>query len=233
MSPNPVLQARYGTKLAESPALEVLRGVLGFGLLHHDQGHQEQLRAEAEAMNQALREREAMKMHATKSELKSPSLVPARVNHEAPPVTAEDAGLFYGDADLFKGGSASVVGRYARGELLSPMEKAALGGFIGAGLKGLGAGAKAIGSRLGMGGVGGALQAAGQGVMGAVKPAAKPLIGLGTKAKLIGGLGLAGAAYAGYKGLQTTRDYMMTPSYSSPSWGSGFQLQQQPNQYGY
>lgn len=69
-------------------------------------------------------------------------------------------------------------------------------------------------------------------VAAAATKKSKPIIGLGTKAKILGGVGLAGAGYLGYKGLQTTRDYMMIPSYSSQRWGYG-NVRQQPSAYGY
>jgi hypothetical protein len=65
------------------------------------------------------------------------------------------------------------------------------------------------------------------------KPApGKPLIGLGTKAKVMGGLAVAGAGYAGYKGLQTGRDYLMQPT-GAQQWGSLPPLKHEISAYGY
>jgi hypothetical protein len=56
------------------------------------------------------------------------------------------------------------------------------------------------------------------------------------KALLYGGGGavLAGTGYAGYKGLQATKDYMMRPTYASNAWGGqGMMPSSMPNEYGY
>jgi hypothetical protein len=63
-------------------------------------------------------------------------------------------------------------------------------------------------------GHGASLAAKGQASVAAAAPAAaasKPLLGMGTKAKLVGAGALAGAGYLGYKGLQAGRDYMLAP----------------------
>lgn len=60
----------------------------------------------------------------------------------------------------------------------------------------------------------------------------KPLIGLGTKAKIGLGAGVLGVGYLGAKGVQGARDYMMQPTYSSQQWGHG-NIKQQPSAYGY
>lgn len=60
----------------------------------------------------------------------------------------------------------------------------------------------------------------------------KPLIGWKTKALL--GAGALGAGYAGYKGLQTARDYMMTPTMTGGAWGGyGGPMPQEVSPYGY
>lgn len=66
-------------------------------------------------------------------------------------------------------------------------------------------------------------------------PQRKPMRLLSPMTKLKMGLGAAGlgTAYAGYKGLQTARDYMMIPSsYQGQRWGSGVQGPAL-SQYGY
>jgi hypothetical protein len=60
--------------------------------------------------------------------------------------------------------------------------------------------------------------------------AGAPLIGMGTKAKLLGGGALLGAGYLGMKGLQAGRDYMMTPSASYGEHGAP--IMHDVNQYG-
>lgn len=61
-----------------------------------------------------------------------------------------------------------------------------------------------------------AVEQGGQAVAGAAEAKAlrptKSLIGLGTKAKLLGGAGLLGAGYVGMKGLGAVGDYMATPA---------------------
>ena len=67
----------------------------------------------------------------------------------------------------------------------------------------------------------------------AAKPAkSKPLIGTGTKLKMLGGAGLLGAGYVGMKGLEATRDYMMMPS-GSFGHTYGAPLQHNVSEYGY
>lgn len=57
--------------------------------------------------------------------------------------------------------------------------------------------------------IGGAAQAAGR-LMPAGSKAQKSWVGLGTKAKVLGGAAALGTGYAGFKGLQATRDYMQS-----------------------
>lgn len=64
----------------------------------------------------------------------------------------------------------------------------------------------------------------------AAQPASRPLIGAGTKLKMLGGAAALGTGYVGYKGLQTARDYMMAPPHHS-SYGTP--MAHDVNQYGY
>jgi hypothetical protein len=60
--------------------------------------------------------------------------------------------------------------------------------------------------------------------------------GIRNKALLYGGgaAALGGTGYAGYKGLQTAKDYMMQPTYASSSWGpSGMMPASGVNEFGY
>jgi hypothetical protein len=62
------------------------------------------------------------------------------------------------------------------------------------------------------------------------------LKGLRNKALLYGGgtAAIAGTGYAGYKGLQAAKDYMMAPTYTSQAWGGyGMSPQGDLNQFGY
>ncbi len=61
---------------------------------------------------------------------------------------------------------------------------------------------------------------------------AKAATGLGLKNKLLLGGAALGAGYAGYKGLQTARDYMLQPAHSQ-TWGKrGLPLPANVNEYG-
>lgn len=62
--------------------------------------------------------------------------------------------------------------------------------------------------------------------------ASKPLIGMGTKAKLLGAGLAAGGLYAGYKGLQSAKDYMMQPSGTATFGGPTPGLMHNVNQWG-
>jgi len=56
----------------------------------------------------------------------------------------------------------------------------------------------------------------------------------GWKGKALGLGALAGTGYVGYKGLQTARDYMMMPTYTSQAWGGyGAGPAHQVGPYGY
>jgi hypothetical protein len=82
---------------------------------------------------------------------------------------------------------------------------------------------KAVAPRApGLGGTQGVAQAA---------QARKPIIGM--KAKLLAGGAALGAGYAGYKGLQTAKDYMMQPTYATQAWGGSGTLRGGVNEFGY
>lgn len=75
-----------------------------------------------------------------------------------------------------------------------------------------------------------AVPAAQQGVRKPLLQRLKP----GWRAQAALGAGVAGTGYAGYKGLQATKDYMMQPTYASQYWGgAGMNPQAMVNQYGY
>jgi len=152
--------------------------------------------------------------------------------------------------------AAHVTGEaLARGAAEHSKEAGIVGSGLGAALRGAG---KAVGSvgRLGNtgrllraaeqagvapdvagAGLGGALRSAGKSMqqagVRASMPGKKPLVGLGTKAKLLGGAALLGTGYLAAKGTRTARDYMMVPS-STPVYGHGRPpLAHGVNQYGY
>jgi hypothetical protein len=78
-------------------------------------------------------------------------------------------------------------------------------------------------------GLGGAASAAGR--LLPAGPAKQQWLGLGTKAKMLGTAGVLGAGYAGFKGLQATRDYM--ESQPHPGFGKGPAIMKNVNEYGY
>jgi hypothetical protein len=187
---------------------------------------------EAELMNNMARAYEAMRMHPTIQPLRESREL---VNHEVP-------------RDLnFKGGSADLqtVVRTMAKNGWAELEKDAFGmAMMGNILKNVGSKlqsftgtgrlAQAAGTASGtIGGLGTKMLGKGTGMAAAAaKPASKPFMSMGTKAKVLGGGALMGAGYAGYKGLQATRDYMMTPSGGGNFHGGG-SIPQSVNQYGY
>lgn len=81
-------------------------------------------------------------------------------------------------------------------------------------------------------GIAGAGAAAKRGLGGAAQAAGRLLPSVGLKTKLIGGAALAGTAYAGYKGLQATRDYMKSQPHGT--YGSkGPAVMNNVNEFGY
>lgn len=79
-------------------------------------------------------------------------------------------------------------------------------------------------------GFGGAAQAAGR-LMPAGSNAQKSWMSLSTKAKLLGGAGLLGTGYAGYKGMQAARDYVQAQPHGV--YGKGPAIMHNVNEYGY
>lgn len=297
MQPNAALMERYGTGLnknAQSPAARIAASILGIGAMAADSHHAKKLERQAQLMNEAIREHEAMRMQPAIS-----ALTRHGIPQGAQQILPEDYDLGNLEAamsmGLLKGGSAELsslgislgktVAKIAsQGFSLGELEKEAIiGGLLGT-LKATRA-ARAAGveavkapgfmskmfspgtARLQEAAMGKApassftpppgtpigqrikaqfsptarLQAAGgeaAPAAAAAAPAAaqaakaKPWVSTGTKLKLLGGAGLLGAGYMGYKGLQATRDYMMVPSGQS-QWGPGYAPRAGVTEYGY
>lgn len=178
-------------KHAEVPiAARLAAAILGISVLEDDSEHASNQRAEAELMNQELRELEARKMDQTISSLK---------HAEA---------LMMGIVKAAAQASAELMEKEAMG-----LGTTIVGGALRAGKKSLGGAAQAAGRLMPEG------------------PAKKSLLGLGTKAKLVGGAAVLGTGYAGYKGMQAARDYMQSQPHGV--YGKGPAIAHNINEYGY
>lgn len=215
MQPNAALMEQYGTgmdKAAQPPAARIAASILGVGAMAGDAHHVKKLRQEAALLTQAIREHEAMRMQPAIA-----GLTRGRIPQGQPILPSDDIDLADLEAsmpmDLLKGGSAELS---ALGiSLGKTLAKIAAPSFAPGELK-----KEAIV-------LGSLLKPAAEAV-----PKAKPLLSMGTKAKLLGGAGLLGAGYMGYKGMQTARDYMMMPSGQS-NWGPGYAPRAGVTEYGY
>lgn len=268
-TPRPALMDLYGTDVyfirkqaAFANADQVLRGIASLGFvaeMANERKNDEELHEQAEAMNEAAEEAEAMRMQQVVNGFKGAEMDPRLVK------VAEDIGR-----------------RLARQEL--DKEAGRIGNVLNSALGGAGRAASGLGSRLSQGfgpnarmaaalgeeganafrpslaqRAGGAISGAGQKMQGmaasgavasglkGLAPAAasavpaaeaaaaksKPLISGLTKAKIgIGALGL-GTAYLGYKALKGVKDYMMEPSYPSIYGAHGPRPFTNVNEYGY
>jgi hypothetical protein len=239
-------------KTADGPiAAQLAAAILGGTMLASDRAHVQELRQNAAIMNQALREYEAQKMEQTISAL-DPKMAAAMNLLDDVVKTAALATIEGMDKAAFGEllGALGRVGARAGGALLKGMGGAAQAAgrlkLPTTGTQRLVSAAQ--GQGLGLTKAPGAMQnAAGwlsrqgtalssTGAKAPIKPAiaaagaSTPLIGMGTKAKLLGGGALLGAGYLGMKGLQASRDYMMTPSASYGEHGAP--IMHDVNQYG-
>ncbi len=250
-TPNPELMRIYETDTyylekvgAISPrmrdAIMAAAGGASIGAYQDDAAHRQQVLVEAEIMNRKLRAMEAYRMSSVVASLGGNAQASVAAGHEAPVISAVKLSSM--DPELF-----ALAERSGR----SLVKHAGMGGGLGL----LGSAASAVKGFLGGGGgvsskITGALAKGPKAnpmaktlkkqVLPSVAEGAKkkPLISTGTKAKI--GLGVGGAAlaagtgYAGYKGLQATRDYMMKPSQQGVGqWGGyGPQAVSNVNQYG-
>lgn len=214
-------------KEALSPATaKMVASMLGFGVMMADSRHQARLKQEAELMNQALRELEARKMEQTIGNLDGRKMASAELAlRHVVKAAAVEAGMDKEAIGALLAGGARLLGKGLSGAGKAVGKLPTTGT---ARLRQAAGGAQGAGQR-----ASGWLQSAGQtlqGTQAAAKP--KPLIGLGTKAKLLGGAAMLGGGYATMKGLQTARDYMMMPS-RTQNWGTGAPLHHNVSQYGY
>lgn len=257
--PNPQLCNHYGTgmeKLAQNVA-QIAAPLLGIGLMAHDLKHQSNLVAEAERMNESARYFEAKKMEDTISSLGG--VMPKQAELEQVGVTLAKFACVDTKTLLEKvaaGNALSGMEKEAIGALLGR-----LGAGAGKMLSQGGGALTRAGGRLQQAGqavskkvpggavrpsqgglgakpAGGPYRTAAKPSAGQLAPAAasgkeQPLLGGMTKAKLLGTAGLLGAGYAGYKGLQAVRDYMMVPTGARQQWGYGAPLRHNVTAYGY
>jgi hypothetical protein len=241
----------YGTEKGASRALAGLAATaLGYGAIAQDQNHVSELMAQAEMMNQASRIFEEQKMRQTISALEPKlasvaaeagvALVRAGMNKEAV------LGLLGRGAGALVQGAGKAVGALGKSTKTQSFLRAArqqgvaptgVSGGVGGALRGAGVKMQQAGKQLkapsAAGSAAPAMPQAATAVAATAKKKSEPLIGLGTKAKILGAAGLAGAGYAGLKGVQATRDYMMTPSGHS-AYGRGVpRLMHNVNEQGY
>lgn len=198
--------------------LRMLAVPASVGMAAANSSRMHQVVAEAEAMNLQLRQLEAAKMQPVKDGFKGAA------------ARADEMGRKLAQAEHAK--TAQV--RLLEGVTAEDLDKVAafLGGLMAPGTRRLiGAADKAGIAAAGIPKPSPMAAAIPTPKMPAGSP--KPLIGMGTKMKVLGGLGLAGAGYAGYKGLQATRDYMMVPTQQTQNWGfGGPQVKAGINQWG-
>lgn len=248
--PNPELCRKYGTSIEKTAAdvkqvLTAAAPLLGMGLMQHDADHQTSLEAEAARMNEAARYFEAKKMEGTISALGG------GVEKRAEAAGELMAKFAHVDVD-------ELMEKFAAGDDLTEMEKEAIGALLGRLATGAGRAIRSAGKSTGRVGQklqAGTLQKPATGSVvspsaaskgpyrtPAAKPAAastaaaakpKPLVGGMTKAKLLGAAGIGAAGYAGYKGLQAVRDYMMVPTGQGVRWGHQAPLRHNVSPYGY
>ena len=210
----------YGTDVyfirkqaAFANADQVLRGIASLGFvaeMANERKNDEELHEQAEAMNEAAEEAEAMRMQQVVNGFKGAEMDPRLVK------VAEDIGRRLARQELDKE-AGPLEGAEAISGAGQKLQGMAAGGAIASGLKGLTPAGAAP-----------AAAAAGGSLFGG-----KPLISGLTKAKIgLGALGL-GTAYLGYKALKGVKDYMMEPSYPSIYGAHGPRPFTNVNEYGY
>lgn len=227
--------------------LSVLAPLASMGLAHHESQRAAQQQQEAEIMNYMFRQAEHQRLQQTIAGLKGASAreeyikiaenVGRRLAHQTRDElaalmekAASGAELTELEKEALIGAGLLAKGLGALGRGLGSAGKSL--GWGATGTIGRGGLAQTIGTKMRTAGAGlrtkglqlAGTKAAPAAAAGAAAPAAaaaskaKPLIGWGTKAKIgLGALGL-GAGYAGYKGLQAAKDYMMQPTAAS-TWG--------------
>lgn len=250
--PNPELMHAYGTDQyylekagALPPVARLVAPLASMALFAADSRHLARQQAEAEAMNQAFRMIQQQEMAQTVQGFKVASDRQAELQKVAEELGRELAHEMNKEALV----GANLIGRglLAAGKGLGRAGKS-LGwgatGNIGRGglseaaggaMRRLGIKTRQVGSSMTKAPAAAAPAATTAATAGGMQQAAqtsKPLISTGTKLKAGLGLGLLGTGYAGYKGLQTARDYMMQPT-GMTRWGRyGPAPMHNVNQYG-
>lgn len=202
-----------------SIALRFLAAVLSSGAQAAESAHTDQFVAEASLMNERLRAFEHARMQPVRDGFKGAS------NEVADRIGRAFAHRLEKDANILSGAFKAVsgLGKKTLGGLpkpgVTPIPAVTGGATSTPGLltrlspnARFNAAAKTEGLISPTG-------AAPTTVPSAPVPKSKPLLGWKSKAAIGGGLALTG--YAGYKGLQTAKDYMMMPSQGGAAWGHG------------
>lgn len=183
MQPNPVLCARYGTKVAQSPMLAAAVAALGTGGLLALQHHAKQQREE-EAMEELMARRAAARdMGETRQGLRAAGGFAPDTTSYSDAGSLRDMDPRLGGISFEKGGAAVNWGNL--GKLVGGGAAAGAGAAGGA----LGRGAQAVGKGLesGFGATGRLVRAAGPTLMEGVAPGgASPALG-----RVLGGAGKA------------------------------------------
>jgi hypothetical protein len=256
--PNAELMAAYGTDLyfleksgAIEEAARLLAPVASIAFAGADKAHQEELVAAAEAMNAAFRELEHEKVQQIAAGFKGASVlapelqkvaqnVGRKLAQEAPDLEKDALVGLLGQGMGMLGRGLGTLGKSLGWGATGAVGRGGLAQGVGGGLRQIGAGLRGQGVALQRGAAaaapalaGAATAAAPAAAKGAGLLGGKPLISGLTKAKLgLGALGL-GLGYAGYKGLQSARDYMMIPTAQERYGGFGLRPMGGVNEYGY
>lgn len=195
-------------KLGSLPAaLRALAGGTFISALMMAKKKEEELKQEAEVLNEEFRREEAQRMSSTVQAYQHPG-----------------DRMMAGMSPLGMERLASVADKAGRSLAHSPLFKEA---GLGSLAMGLGKSLKGLLPAAGGAARGGAAVATGAGKSVAKKPSL-----IGWKGKALLGGGALGAGYAGLKGLQTAKQYMMTPTSGGQRWGTGQQLRSGVNQWG-
>jgi hypothetical protein len=201
--------------------LRLIAAVLG---QQAEAAHDDRVVREAEAMNELLRQHEAIRMAQAKEGFKGAAMMANMA--EAAQAVGE---LLAKEGAWPLGGTGRLVNAARQAGVGPPSLLSRIGAAVSPNAR-LGQAIKAEGLTAAV-----PRPAAPVPTPTIPKPGKSPFsIGMGTKAKVLGSAALLGAGYAGYKGLQAAKDYMMMPSGSSMNWGQGGpQPMSGVNQYGY
>jgi hypothetical protein len=234
------LAEEYGTKQGSAgAALATLAVAIFAAKALHSGARDEGLREEFQDRDALERELRARQMSQANGQLqgKMASARDAAVADDLGRLLAKEAfaGALLGAGMKALGGAAGGVGKALSTGLTGTARLQNAGeaaGFARALRPGM---AQRAGGTLS--GIGSKLQGAGQALAtkapAVATPTSKPLIGMGTKAKLLGGAVAAGGLYAAYKGMQGVKDYMSQPSGTASFGGPTPGVMHNVNQWGY